>query len=746
MKYKNHYYFVGIVILLFSHSLFASIACPDNSAHFCNICVDGSVIINGTGTSDSCTGAGNALAVAGDVGIGGDLNICGLTTMGGGRALSRSIPCTGSNLRLEVLGDVGISDDLYVCGTIIANGFSGVTGTFNPALPVIFSNTGNASGCTGGSPAVTVLGGEVIYGNLGVGGSIQSCGFITGTNINTNVLSSSANCNLSIGDNTNNVNNGLTGVTALGEGALRNNGGSYNTAVGCNALNQNTSATGNVGIGYQALQNNVTGQRNVAIGELALQNVPYSVVNVAIGDLAMQNAAGSSINVGIGASAMQNAVGCGNNVAIGILALGNVTGSNENVAIGHSAMTNATGNGNVGIGLQTMQFLQGTDNIALGPLTMLRSKAGNCIGIGISAMENGSNCTDDIAIGRNAMLNVTGTSFNIAIGVQALQNASGATVNIAIGQNAMQNASGVTNIAIGQSAMRNATGTSNVVLGTVAMQMNNGDNNVAMGNASMGNAVGSSLNIAIGSNAMLRSTGAAYNVAIGFSALRVGTGANNVAIGTNALTNSVSGINNIAIGNSAGSALNAGGSNDIYIGHAGVAGESNAIRVGTSQTTAYIAGIFSATTGAGYAPVYVNSSNQLAAAASSRNYKKDIESLDSQSEKMLKLRPVSFIYKHDSQNNKQFGLIAEEVNEIYPELIVRDEAGGIFTINYIELIPLLLKQIQELELHNSEQLQEQKDRNKEYETQDAVHEAKISDLYALMNKLLAKIDNLEART
>ena len=93
MQHKNHYPVVIVLILLISHSLFASIACPDNAAHFCNICVDGSVIINGTGTSGSCTGADNALAVAGDVGIGGDLNICGLTTMGGADINERNYYC-----------------------------------------------------------------------------------------------------------------------------------------------------------------------------------------------------------------------------------------------------------------------------------------------------------------------------------------------------------------------------------------------------------------------------------------------------------------------------------------------------------------------------------------------------------------------------------------------------------------------------------------------------------------------------
>ena len=107
---------------------------------------------------------------------------------------------------------------------------------------------------------------------------------------------------------------------------------------------------------------------------------------------------------------------------------------------------------------------------------------------------------------------------------------------------------------------------------------------------------------------------------------------------------------------------------------------------------------------------------------------------------MLKLCPVSFVYKHDSNNNKQFGLIAEEVNEIYPELIVRDERGEIFTINYIELIPLLLKQIQELEMQ-VELLQEQVHEQEQMRNALGEHTQRINELYALVTKLTAALHN-----
>ena len=96
------------------------------------------------------------------------------------------------------------------------------------------------------------------------------------------------------------------------------------------------------------------------------------------------------------------------------------------------------------------------------------------------------------------------------------------------------------------------------------------------------------------------------------------------------------------------------------------------------------------------ATVLINTANdQLGTVASSRKFKKDINDMPAQTECMLKLRPVTFKYKNDSSNAEQFGLIAEEVAEVYPGIVTRDEAGEIYTVNYMALIPLLLKQIQE---------------------------------------------------
>ena len=107
-----------------------------------------------------------------------------------------------------------------------------------------------------------------------------------------------------------------------------------------------------------------------------------------------------------------------------------------------------------------------------------------------------------------------------------------------------------------------------------------------------------------------------------------------------------------------------------------------------------------------------NSSGKLGTIASSARFKTDITDIAAQTEKMMRLRPVSFSYKSDESKSKQYGLIAEEVHEIYPELVIHQD-GEIYTVNYMALISLLLKQIQELEKKDREFIQQQAIHEKE---------------------------------
>jgi hypothetical protein len=153
-------------------------------------------------------------------------------------------------------------------------------------------------------------------------------------------------------------------------------------------------------------------------------------------------------------------------------------------------------------------------------------------------------------------------------------------------------------------------------------------------------------------------------------------------------------LNNIAIGASAGYAVT--GSNNIDIGSTGSAGENGVIRIGgASQTAVHIAGI--ASTHLTGSPVYVGANGQLGVLASSERYKTEIASMDGSTRKLHELRPVSFHLKSDPKGAVQYGLIAEEVNKVFPELVIRDDAGTIQGVRYDELAPMLLSEMQKEE-------------------------------------------------
>ena len=127
------------------------------------------------------------------------------------------------------------------------------------------------------------------------------------------------------------------------------------------------------------------------------------------------------------------------------------------------------------------------------------------------------------------------------------------------------------------------------------------------------------------------------------------------------------------------------GSYNIDIGNPGKAGEANTIRIGRggSQTATFIAGIRGVTTvNANAIPVLIDSAGQLGTMSSSRRFKKEIKPMDQTSEAILGLKPVTFRYKSDSEGTPQFGLIAEEVAEVNPDLVVRDENGELYTVRY----------------------------------------------------------------
>jgi len=269
------------------------------------------------------------------------------------------------------------------------------------------------------------------------------------------------------------------------------------------------------------------------------------------------------------------------------------------------------------------------------------------------------------------------------------------------------NSTAVNNTAVGETALYHDTsGFNNTAIGNTALFTNSiGQRNTATGHNSLYSNTSGNYNTADGAGALKFNTTANYNTADGYGALNVNTtGYGNVATGAGSLVKNTTGHLNIAVGPAAGQNQTTG-SNNIDIANAGVAGEANTIRIGNqvaftdvvgiahpAQTKAFIAGISgTAVTGL---TVVANSSGQIGVMTSSRRFKDDIKPMDKASEAVLALKPVTFRYKPeiDSQGIPQFGLVAEEVEKVNPDLVARDDQGKVYTVRYEAVNAMLLNE------------------------------------------------------
>jgi hypothetical protein len=255
------------------------------------------------------------------------------------------------------------------------------------------------------------------------------------------------------------------------------------------------------------------------------------------------------------------------------------------------------------------------------------------------------------------------------------------------------NTTGAFNTASGVSALSaNTTGNFNTATGLEALYSNTtgGGLNASGARALYFNTTGND-NTASGALALYHNSLGSNNTASGVSALEQNlSGSSNTAIGYQALRSST-GNQNIAIGQGAGAALLTGNKN-IYLGHPGANFDAKTMRLGSAQTKTFIAGVTTAAvTGT---TVVISANGQLGVPLSSARYKRDIETMGARSEGVLKLRPVTFVYKQDQQRGRQYGLIAEEVAAIYPELVTHTATGEVQGVRYQELIPMLVNELQ----------------------------------------------------
>jgi hypothetical protein len=338
----------------------------------------------------------------------------------------------------------------------------------------------------------------------------------------------------------------------------------------------------------------------------------------------------------------------------------------------------------------------------------------------VDALSSNTTGLFNTATGLAALVSNTTASNNTATGYQSLYLNSVGSPDTATGYQALyNNTGGNDNMASGYQALYgNTTGSYNTASGDGALFGNTTANyNTAIGyQALFGNTTGVA-STASGYQALFGNTTGNENTASGYAALNSnGTGSNNTAIGYSALPFNTSGSNNIAIGNLAGNNVSGGNSNNIHIGSTGSFNDNALIRIGTkgTQKKFFVAGV-SGVSVANAIPVMIDSTTgQLGTVSSSRRYKEDIQNMGNASDGLMRLRPVTFRYKQpfdDGSKPIQYGLIAEEVAEVYPDLVARSGDGQIETVKYQLLDPMLLNEVQrqqaEIKSQNALLLQQQ---------------------------------------
>ena len=360
---------------------------------------------------------------------------------------------------------------------------------------------------------------------------------------------------------------------------------------------------------------------------------------------------GPGLNTGVGNNALSsvNAAGGGiNNTAVGFGALRQTTTGFYNTAVGTRALeNNVTGNFNMAIGTEALNQNTANFNLAIGFRVGFMNTTGNHLtGIGAAALRNNTTGDQNTAIGADALRENTNGLQNTAVGGAALTNLNGSNNNTAVGFSALTSLSaGTENVAVGREALRDLT------------------------------------------------TGANWNTGVGDQALlRVTTGDHNTALGEQAGDTTTTGNNNIRIGAHSGQ-NEAGTVSDVNCIDS--PGDTNGGQNTPNRT--YIGNIVGVATGgpAPSVPVIIDQDGQLGTVVSSRRFKKDIKPMDQASEAILKLKPVTFHYKNRDNKNDltpQFGLIAEDVEQVDRDLVVYGKDGKVLSVRYDSVDVMLLNE------------------------------------------------------
>jgi len=601
----------------------------------------------------------------------------------------------------------------------------------------------------------TAVGSFSLAGNVD-GGSNTAVGFFTlqgntsgsnNTAVGTSVMfENQGGFNTGVGSralwrNTDGDNNTGIGASALGE----NTTGFGNTALGTSSLFNNLSGDYNVALGQGTLSSNELGNRNIALGTNAGQALTAGSDNIYVSNPGEASESGTTR---IGTQGVQTRA-----FVAGVSGV-TLPGSVETVVVDANGqlgtVTGGPGSGDADTldGLDSTDFLRSNSPAVFsgGPLDVVSGSTLRVRGfldgstatsiafpaLGITGAGPGSGLNADLFDGLDSSAFLTAgtdlwvdTAGDTMTGTLDLSPSSGFALNAAADINVdgdlrmngiqMLKNLGAFNMALGVSALRIATSTGNTAIGHGALSdTENGGSNTAVGEASLTDNTTGFQNTAVGARALQRNVSGILNVAIGSDSLRehvsqgsntaVGaialvnnaSGFNNTAIGKGSLQSSITGKRNTAIGFEAGK--DSTGDDNVYISNPGQVGESGTVRIGASgsQNRVFVAGVSGVSVASG-APVLIDANGQLGTISSSRRYKEDIQDMGTATEKLKELRPVTYRYTTQHAPNDrslQYGLIAEEVAEVFPELVQYNEDGQPETVLYHHLTTMLLNELQ----------------------------------------------------
>ncbi|MES2775533.1 MAG: tail fiber domain-containing protein [Bacteroidota bacterium] len=506
-----------------------------------------------------------------------------------------------------------------------------------------------------------------------------------------------------------------------------------NTAIGNASLKNNTNMVANTAVGFGAAENNMQGYSNTAMGHYALRNNKNGDYAVAIGKDALLTDTAAGQTVAVGGNALY-----WNNNRFG------------NTAVGTNSLFN---NSNPDQGILTIS--QGLHNTALGHGALFSNRSGSgVVAIGFGALYSDTKADGNIAIGRAALYNNNSTNRNIAIGDSALfWNGTGpvyinyATNNTAIGVKAMfNNRGGSFNTAIGTNSLYlNDQGGANVAIGNNALQQSKGSQNTAVGVSAMSNHESGLWNVAVGRGALENNVSGEGNVAIGFRAGFNEMGSNKLYINNMADNEN----NTLIYGDFAADSLllnaktinkfslNVRGSNALEMGYgtAGKQTDAGKISYGGFGDPPHWLGIVGGGTqvdgndrviklwSEGGLRIRGNTlpdfnnfyslgsstvrwkevwTNAGAINTSDANLKTNISASPYGLNEVMRMHPVQYNWKSNPNEDLQIGFLAQDIQKIVPEAIVVPANGDPLGMKYTELIPVLVKAIQELQNEVSE--------------------------------------------